>query len=87
MEERVHGCIRHLVVNLDEVGEDRQSKKSVMLTAMGGQAIHHGVNRNLRHVAVIMCVAASGKHRIPCIITSQESDYFREVLRKKSEKL
>jgi cobalamin biosynthesis Co2+ chelatase CbiK len=45
--------------------------------------IHHGVKRNLKHVTVITCVAASGEHVISDMITSQESGDLREALRKK----
>jgi hypothetical protein len=50
---------------------------------MSSQTVHHGVNWNLKHITVITCVAASGEHAISYIITSQESDHLREVLRKK----
>jgi hypothetical protein len=89
MEEAVQSCVRGRFFNLDEVGvgvsewEDRKSKKVVQPAAMGGQTIHHGVNRNLKHITIRTCVAASGEHVIPCIITSQESDDLREALRKK----
>jgi hypothetical protein len=63
--------------------EDRKSKKIVVSTAMDRQTIHHGVNRNLKHITVIACVAASGEHVIPYIITSQESDHLLEALKKK----
>jgi hypothetical protein len=50
---------------------------------MGSQTIHHGVNRNLQHVTVITCIAASGEHVISYIITSQESDDLQGALRSK----
>jgi hypothetical protein len=86
MEESVQRCVRDLVVDLDEVEvgvsewENRKPKKVVVPTAMGTQPINHGV---LTHIPVITCVAASGEHVIPYIITSQESDDLREALRKK----
>jgi hypothetical protein len=75
MEETVQDCVRDLVSDLDEVGvgvsewEDRKSKKAVARTAMGSQTIHHGVHRKLKHITVITCVAASGEHVIPYIVT------------------
>jgi hypothetical protein len=87
MEEVVHGCVRDLVLNLDEVGvsewEDRKSKKVVVPTAMSSQTFHHGVHRNLKHITIITCVAVSEEHVIPYTITSQESDDLRQTLRKK----
>jgi hypothetical protein len=56
----VHGRVRDMAFTLD-----RKSKKVVMPTVMGDQAIHSGVNRNLKHITVITCVAASGEHVIP----------------------
>jgi hypothetical protein len=88
MEEAVQSCVRDLVFNLDEVRvsewEDRKSKKLVVPTAMGNQTIHHGVDRNLKHSTVITWVEASGKHGVPYIIMSHESENLRETLRKKS---
>jgi hypothetical protein len=87
MEEAVQGCIRDLVFILEEVGvsesEDRKSKHIGAPSAVSSQTIHHGANRNLKHIAVITCVAASGEYVIPYTITSQESDDLRETLRKK----
>jgi hypothetical protein len=83
MEEAVPGSVGYLVFHLDEVGvsewEDRKSKKAVVSTAMSSQKIHHGVNRTLKHIMVMTCVAASGKHVIPYIIRSQGSDDLREI--------
>jgi hypothetical protein len=57
--------------------------KVVVRTVMGNKMIHHGVNRNLKHIPVIICVAASPKQVVPDTIPSQESDHLREELRKK----
>jgi hypothetical protein len=90
IEEAVHGCTRDLVFNLDEVGvsewEDRKSKKVVVPLAMSSQIIHREVNRNLKHITVITCIATSGEHVIPYAITSQESDDLRKALRNKGIK-
>jgi hypothetical protein len=87
MEEAVQGCIRDLVFNLDEIGfsewEDRKSKKVSVHSAISSQTIHHGVNRKMKHITVITRVAASRKHVLPYIITSQEPEGLREALRKK----
>jgi hypothetical protein len=87
MEDAMQGCIRDLVFNLHEIGvsewEDCKSKKVVVPSAMSSHVIHHGVNRNRKHITVITCVAANGEHVIPCIVMSQESHNLQKVLRKK----
>jgi hypothetical protein len=87
MEEAVQDCIYDLFFNLGEVGvsewEDRKSKEVAIPSAMSGQTIHHEVNRNLKHVMVIICVAARAEHVLRDITTSQESDDLMEALRKK----
>jgi hypothetical protein len=87
MEEAVQSCVCHLVLKLDEVRasewEDRKSKNVVVPTATDYQTIHHGINWNLKHFIVIICVVVSGEHVIPDIIRSQESDDLRKALRKK----
>jgi hypothetical protein len=50
---------------------------------MSNRTIHHGVNRNLKHITVITCVAASGEHVIPDVRTSQEFADLREAPRDK----
>jgi hypothetical protein len=88
MEEAVHGCVCDLVFDLDEIGvsewEDRKSMKVVVPTSMGRQRIHDEVNRNLKHITVITCVAMRGKYVILYIMMSQESDDSQRALRKKS---
>jgi hypothetical protein len=84
MKDAVKGCVRDLVFNLDEVGvsdwEDRKSKRVVVPAALNGQTIHHGINRNLKHITVVTCVAASGEYLIPYIVTSQDSSALRPDL-------
>jgi hypothetical protein len=81
MDEAVQSCVCDLVFNLDEVGvgvsewEGRKSKTVVVSAVRGNQAIHHGVNRNLKHIIVITYVATSGKHVIPYIITSHRRNH------------
>jgi hypothetical protein len=88
MEEAVKICVPDRIFNLDEVGvgisewEDLTSKKAVVSNDMGNETIHHGVNRNLKQITVITCLAGSGEHVILYIITSQESDDLREQLKK-----
>jgi hypothetical protein len=82
MEEAVQGVVRDLVFNLDELGvsevEDRKPKHAVIPTSPSGQTIHHGVNRNLKHVRIVACVAASVEHVIPYLITSQDSPALQD---------
>jgi hypothetical protein len=63
--------------------EDRKPKKIVVVSTMGRETIHHGVNRNLKHITIVTCVAANGKHVIPYVITSQDLENPRQRLRKK----
>jgi hypothetical protein len=63
--------------------EDFKSKKTIRLTGIDIQAIHHGVSRSLKHITVRGSMAASGQHVISYIITSQESDDLQGELRKK----
>jgi hypothetical protein len=87
MQQSVHDRIRDLFFNLNEIGvsesEDRKSKKVVVPSLMSSQRTHHGVNRSLKHITVITCVAARGEYVLPYIIMFQESDDLREALRKK----
>jgi hypothetical protein len=80
MEEAVEKHVRDLLFHLDK---DPKSNKVVVPTVMSRQTIPHGVERNLKHIMVERCVAASGEHVIPYIITLQESDDLRGALRKK----
>jgi hypothetical protein len=76
MEQAVQGIVRDQVFNLDDVGvsewEDRKPKRVVITTSLSGQIIHHGVNRNLKYVTVVICMAVSEKHLIPYLITFQD---------------
>lgn len=87
MDQAVQGCVRDLVFNLDEVGasewEDRKSKRVVVPAEMGDQPIHHGINRNLKHITIVTCVAASGEHLIPYVVTSQDAESLRTDLKKR----
>jgi hypothetical protein len=60
-----------------------QNKWVVASTPFRGQAIHHGVNRNLNHVIIIPCAAALGKHPIPCLVTSQDLKSLRMDVQKR----
>jgi hypothetical protein len=50
---------------------------------MGSQTIHHGVKWNRKHITTITRITASGEYVIPYIITSQELQDLRKVLRQK----
>jgi hypothetical protein len=76
-----------VVFNLDEVGvsecDDGRPKKTLVPAAMGRQTIHHGVNRNFKHITIVTCVAVSGEYGIPDVITSHDWENLRQGLRKK----
>jgi hypothetical protein len=63
MKDAIQGCVRDLGFNLDEVVasdmENWKSKRVIIPAAPNGQTIHHGINRNLKHVTVVTCLAAS----------------------------
>jgi hypothetical protein len=48
---------------------------------MSEKTIHHKINRNVKHVSVIVCVSAAGENLIPYVVTSQDSSRVREQLR------
>jgi hypothetical protein len=48
-------------------------------SGQSSQTIHHAVNLNLKHITIIMCVAASGERVIPYVIRSQESEDLRKA--------
>jgi hypothetical protein len=77
MEEAVSGLISDFMLNLDKVAaselEDRRTKRAVVPWSLRGQTIHHGVNRNLKQVAIVTCMAASGEPLIPYVLISQDS--------------
>lgn len=81
----VHGCVAELVFNLDEVGisdwEDRTTRKVIVPLSARDQAIHHKINRALKHVSVIACVSAAGESLMPYIVTSQDSPKLRQQLK------
>jgi hypothetical protein len=85
LREFVQGMKAELVFNLDEVGisdcEDRKDKKVVVSTALDGQTIHHRVSRNVRRISIIACISAGGESLTPYIVTSQDSERFRERLK------
>jgi hypothetical protein len=74
MEEAMQGPVRDLVFNLDEVRvsewEDWKAMKVVVLMSMGCHSIHHGLNRNLKYITIIPCVAGSGERILPYLIAS-----------------
>jgi hypothetical protein len=80
-----------LVFNLDEVGmsdwEDRKDEKVVVPTALDGQTIHHRVSRNVRHISIITCISAGGESLTPYIVTSQDSERVREMLKRRGVRL
>jgi hypothetical protein len=86
MEGAVDGLVRDFVLYLDEVRvsewEDRKTKCVAVPASLRGQTIHHGVNQNLKHVTIVACMAAMGKHLIPCILISQASKSLHMDLQK-----
>jgi hypothetical protein len=73
LNEYLWKCTVELVFNLDEVGisdwEDRKTTKVVGPATMHGQAIQHGIFRNVKHVSAIACVGTIGKSLLLYIIT------------------
>jgi hypothetical protein len=43
----------------------------MVLLAMKGQTIFHGIHRNLKHIYVIACISAAGEHMTPFSVSSQ----------------
>jgi hypothetical protein len=62
--------------------EDRQSKKVIVPVSARERAIHHRINRRLKHVSIIACVSAAGESLIPYVVTSQDSLPVRDALKK-----
>jgi hypothetical protein len=87
LTELVQGCRVELVFNLDEVGisdwEDRQSKKVIVPVSARERAIHHKINRRLKHVSIIACISAAGESLMPYVVTSQDSLPVRDALKKR----
>jgi hypothetical protein len=88
MHEHVQGCVPELVLNLDEVGisdwEDHKTKKVIVLAAMLGRTIHHGVSRNTKRISVIASMSAAGESLLHYILTSQNSPTVQTHLKKQS---
>jgi hypothetical protein len=86
MEEAVSCLVPDLVLDPDEVGAsewtDRKTKRVVGPASLHGHTIHHGVNRNMKQVTIVPCVAPSGKHLIPYVLTCQHSKSLRVDLQK-----
>jgi hypothetical protein len=74
------------VLNLLEVGasewDDYKTKRVAVPAWLHGERIHHGVNRNLKHVTIVPCVAASREHPVPHFLSSQDSKFFQVDLQK-----
>jgi hypothetical protein len=86
MEEALEGSVRELVFDLDKVGVSEWKgdtpKKVVIPASTAGDSIHHGVNRNLKHVPIVKCIEASGEHPIPDLIQSQGWESLGRLARK-----
>jgi hypothetical protein len=66
-----------------EVSEwEKRKLKKIVSIAMGSGTIHHGVNRNLKHNAILRCAVCSWEHLIRHAIMSQKSENIREELMK-----
>jgi hypothetical protein len=50
---------------------------------MSHQAIHHKIDRKVKHVSLIVYVSAAGETLIPYMVTSQDSMRLREALKKR----
>jgi hypothetical protein len=62
--------------------EERQMTLIGMLFAMSGQVIHHGVQRNLKHISIIAYLSAGRESIISYIITFHDSESFCNRLKK-----
>jgi hypothetical protein len=49
---------------------------------MGGQRIHHKVNRNLKHIPIMARISATGESLTPYTLTSQDTPSARKQLKK-----
>jgi hypothetical protein len=76
ISEFVNGLLTELIFDLDEVGhsewDDWTSKGVIVPKSMSAQKIHHKINRNLKHMSVIVCISAAGESLTPYIVTSQD---------------
>jgi hypothetical protein len=86
MEEAADDLVDNLVVDQDGVraseSEDRKMKRILVPASPCGQTIYHGVNRNLKHITIVTCLAASGKHLTAYLLTFQDSRSLRVNLQK-----
>jgi hypothetical protein len=73
----VQGSPPELAFNLAPVAisdwSDRETETVVVPAAMAKYAVHHKVNRSLKHVSVSACVSGAGEILMPHGITSQDS--------------
>jgi hypothetical protein len=67
--EHVHHVWAELVFNFDEIGisewEHRVAKKVIVPAMMRGQTIFHGVQRNLKHISLLVGISAAGELMAP----------------------
>jgi hypothetical protein len=50
---------------------------------MKSRRIDHGVNSKLKHITVIIDIAITGEHMIPCVWTLHEEEKTPKIPRKK----
>jgi hypothetical protein len=86
MDEAGGGLVRDLMLDLDRIGASEwggcKTKRAVVPASLRGQTIHHGFNRNLKHVTIVPCVAASGEYLTAYVLISRDSKSRRAYLQK-----
>jgi hypothetical protein len=52
--------------------ENLTAKSVIASKSMSAEKIHHKINRNLKQVSVIACIAAAGESQTPYRVTFQD---------------
>jgi hypothetical protein len=85
-KEYVQRSITELIFNLDEVGisdwEDRKTRNIVAASTRRGEAIHHGMSRNVKYISAIISISTNEKPFVVYIIALQDFPSIRKQLKK-----
>jgi hypothetical protein len=61
LKEYIHGKLIEYVFDLDKVGicewEDWNAKEFDIPLLVAGRPIHHGIDQNVKHISVIVCIS------------------------------
>jgi hypothetical protein len=83
--EHVHSPCTELIFNLDEIGiserEDRARQKVIVSDAMKNEAIYHGLQRNLKHISIVVSISAAGENMTPFFVSSQAHEAVQRRLK------